>query len=43
VNDWRSDGTIMQVWLGAAVIQVIGPVWVVVKYLSLPANYGSEG
>ena len=33
VNGWRIDGTTMQVWLGAAVVQVIGLVFVVVKYL----------
>jgi hypothetical protein len=32
-NDWRVEGTIMQVWLGAAVMQVIGLAGVVIKYL----------
>ncbi len=32
-NDWHIEGTTMQVWLGAAVVQVIGLAGVVVKYL----------
>ncbi len=35
-NDWRIDGATMQVWLGAVVVQVVGLVWVVVKYLFSP-------
>lgn len=32
-NDWHVDGTTIQVWLGATVVQVIGLAGVVVKYL----------
>lgn len=32
-NDWHIDGTTIQVWLGATVVQVIGLAGVVVKYL----------
>jgi hypothetical protein len=32
-NDWHIDGTTIQVWLGATVVQVVGLAGVVVKYL----------
>ncbi|MGH4009229.1 MAG: hypothetical protein ACRDTH_13920 [Pseudonocardiaceae bacterium] len=32
-NDWHVDGTTIQVWLGATVVQVVGLAGVVVKYL----------
>lgn len=35
-SDWHIDGTTMQVWLGATVVEVIGLAGVVVKYLFSP-------
>jgi len=37
---WRIPGTTMQVWLGATVVQVVGIVYVVTRYLFPRLDYG---
>lgn len=40
--DWAVPNTVMQAWLAATVVQVVGLVWVVVHHLFPPPRSGDQ-